>query len=225
MLVSPFLRLSSVLDQLSLQELGVISEAYVLCKRGLRSLPLIDRIASRLVNEVTSADDKTVCFILELFRKSTGNVGYPNSQAVLDLQSRLYPHIDRFSPMAMTRLVSVTNKVPRFHMPSIERVAERFLSFPTGLKDLARLTSVLAVSNHRSANTEQFWTSLPAELMKHNRQDEIKTHPAPFISLMLDCAMAGHYSADLLNLVFQPDAIQSALSIQLSNHRVISSFH
>lgn len=215
------------MEQFSIYDLGAISEAYFMCQEGIRLLPLIDRMADRLVDAVpsmagTEEDDRTVNSMLKLFRKSTVNAGHTSS-LVLDLPARLHRHIDRFSPMTMVRLVSVGSNLLNFHADSIERVLKNFISppqcseagstfWPARLKDLERLTSVLAIANHRSATLRRYWAWLTDELAKNERQEEIKSHPRSFVSLLAYCVTAGYYPDGLLRFALHPDMIEAAQS-------------
>ena len=201
-----------------------------MCNEGIYLIPLIDQMVERLVDAInsmagTEEDDRAVNSMLKLFRKSTLNFGHC-SRAVPDLPARLYRQIDRFSPMTMVRLLSQGSAILNFHADSIERVLKNFLSppspsatndvrtnfWPARLKDLERLTSVLAISNHRSNNVRRYWIWLTEELQKKERVQEIWAHPRSFISLMSYCVTAGQYPDALLRLALQPEMIDAAQS-------------
>lgn len=125
----------------------------------------------------------------------------------------------RWSPMTLTRFISVGNNAMWFHSASIERVLELFLTGyweryhwpPPRLKDLERLTTVVSLSCHQSPRVGQYLRFLSTELAKRERLAEIEDHPCSLVSLVAHCAYLQHYPHDLLNIVLRPDIVQSVI--------------
>lgn len=92
--------LNKLLDQLSIEDVGSVCESLFMCQHGLKSVNLMDRIATKVVENVDSISNRMLGAILKIFRKS--NV-VPNnySQKVLDLQSILKDYVHLWPPMTL----------------------------------------------------------------------------------------------------------------------------
>ncbi|KAI9557479.1 hypothetical protein GHT06_017307 [Daphnia sinensis] len=145
------IRLNEVLDDISIEDLGLACLAFFECNEAVKNTELVGRLVERLLTDAKSADEKTVGSMLKLFRRSSTDSGNFAKQ-VLDIQPRLCDLVHRWNPKVLIQLIAVGSNLLFFHHTTIERVAKKILTClnEARLKDLERLAMAIAISCHLS---------------------------------------------------------------------------
>ena len=206
-------RISEVLDSLSIEDLGIVCLAFFECNESIENIELVGRLVERLLTSASSTDDKTVGSMLKLFRKSSSDPGNFAKQ-VLDIQPILCNLVPNWNLKVLIQLVAVGGSLLFYHPVTIERVTQKFLSHmkEARLKDLERLSMVIAMSTHNSPITDLFWDALEEELTKEERKNELSQYPHSFISLTNYAVIANHYPEQLLQIALSPDFVKKSKS-------------
>lgn len=207
-------RLHEVVNNLSIEDLGLACLAFFECNKEMRNLDLIIELTKRLVASPKTTDEKTVGSMLKIFRKSSMDSSI-HVKEVLDLQSRLYNRIDEWGPKVLMQLVAVSSNLLFFHHPTIERVIERFLKImdQARLKDVERLAMAIAISCHFTPNSQHFWNEIEKEFTKEERLQEIFRYPHSFTSLVAYAVNANRFPEELLRIALSPKFVENAESI------------
>ena len=82
------------MDEFSIEELGIICEAFFMAKEPIRKIELCSKLASRLLDEIDTTAEDTINSILKLLRLSTIGIGN-YSETVLELQPNLISHLHK----------------------------------------------------------------------------------------------------------------------------------
>ncbi|KZS04494.1 putative FAST kinase domain-containing protein [Daphnia magna] len=145
------IRLNEVLDNVSIEDLGLACLAFFECNEAVQNTELVGRLVERLLIDANSTDEKTVGSMLKLFRRSSTDSGNFAKQ-VLDIQPRLCDLVHRWNPKVLIQLIAVGSNILFFHHATIERVARKILTClnEARLKDLERLAMAIAISCHQS---------------------------------------------------------------------------
>ena len=206
-------KISEVLDSLSIEDLGLVCSAFFECNEAIKSLELVGRLVERLLISASSTDDKTVGSMLKLFRKSSSDPGHYAKQ-VLDIQPMLCNLVPNWNLKVLIQLIAVCSSLLFYHPVTIERVTQKFLICmkEARLKDLERLSMVIAMSTYQSPSTELFWDALGEEFTRKERKDEIYQYPHSFISLTNYAVVANHYSEQLLRIALSQDFLNQSKS-------------
>jgi hypothetical protein len=201
-------RLSKVLDSLSIEDLGLVCSAFFECNEAIKNLELVGRLVERLLIGASSTDDKTVGSMLKLFRRSSSDPGHYAKQ-VLDIQPMLCNLVPNWNLKVLIQLAAVCSSLLFYHPVTIELVTQKFLICmkEARLKDLERLSMVIAMSTYHSPSIDLFWDALGKEFAGKERQNEIYQYPHSFISLTNYAVVANHYSEQLLRIALSPDFI------------------
>ncbi|XP_059351090.1 uncharacterized protein LOC130687697 [Daphnia carinata] len=145
------IRLNEVLDNVSIEDLGLACLAFFECNEAVQNTELVGRLVERLLSDATSTDEKTVGSMLKLFRRSSTDSGNFAKQ-VLDIQPRLCDLVHRWNSKVLIQLIAVGSNLLFFHHTTIEEVAKKILTClsEARLKDLERLAMAIAISCHQS---------------------------------------------------------------------------
>lgn len=205
------IRLNEVLDNVSIEDLGLACLAFFECNEAVQNTELVGRLVERLLIDANSTDEKTVGSMLKLFRRSSTDSGNFAKQ-VLDIQPRLCDLVHRWNPKVLIQLIAVGSNILFFHHATIERVARKILTClnEARLKDLERLAMAIAISCHQSPSGNSFWDGLEKELTTVERQNEIYQYPNAFISLVSYAIIANRYLEQLLRIALNPDFVEIA---------------
>jgi len=203
-------------NDFSLDEIGVISMAFFKCQKEILNPALLDKLISAVKDNAAVIDDITLAAILKLIRRSCTDAS-KTPASVIKLFDALIDEVDRLNPKAIIQLVTVAGSLNYFHHPTLEKVAKLFTTKigATRLKDLERFALSLSSSGYKSPSVDEFWKEVETELIKSERQIEIRNFPRSLISLLVYFVTLGKFPEELFKIAFHSENLNKALGIVL----------
>ena len=200
-------------NDFSVNDIGVISMAFFKCQKAISDTALLEQLISTVKDNAATIKEITLSTVLKLIRKS--NVDASKSLTSITLFDAFIDQIPRLNTKAIIQLVLVASTLNYFHHPTLEKAAQIFTKEMSTirLKDLERFALSLYFSGFRSPTTDQFWSQVEIELVKSERQAEIRAYSRSLISLLVYFVTLGRYPTELFRTAFCPKNIEKTLSI------------
>lgn len=199
-------RMSAVLSQISIEELGVIAMGFFKTQTFLKDGRLIEAIAKKTQENLECVSDASLCAILKLLRKST-----PVTQWKLlhDLLESLIPQLDRLNNMCLLQVALLGNDLLVYHPQAINIIATKFASEieTIRLKDIERITFALMLYNCVPVSRPDIFSLIAEELRKPERTMEINHYPKCFVSCVVYLTTLGLFPQDLISAALQPSML------------------
>lgn len=203
-------------DNLSLDEIGVISMGFFKSKTPLRNVEIISRMIDKVTKEADTVHEITLCSILKLIRYSCR---YEHVNEVIKMLDILTPRIADLSLFSCVQLALVSTKTNIVHPDSLNAISQKFIDNPAliRLKDLERLTFVLTEYKFEPQTSEPIFDFIVDELRNTKRKEEIAVHGRCLLRTLSFLAINEIYPADLINMTFDKDFLESNYGDSLKN--------
>ncbi|XP_045603392.1 FAST kinase domain-containing protein 5, mitochondrial [Procambarus clarkii] len=199
-------RLNEVLEQISVEELGVIAMGFFKTQTFLQSEELLKAIVKKTKENLEFVSDASLCAILKLLRKSIPVTQWQLLHSLLDF---LQPHLDRLNNMCLLQVALLGSDLLVFHPQVIDTIAVKFASDikVLRLKDIERITFVLMLYNCVPPSQPDIFGLIAEELRRPERVFEINHYPKCFVSCVVYLATMGLFSQDLISAALQPSML------------------
>lgn len=168
--------LENCLDQLTLDDLGILAMGFFKSKKPIRSQNLLTELMRRIINSVNTIHEITLTALLKVIRYSLE----PTHDAVLFiLMDKLVPNIKRVSQLCCTHIALLGTNIHLYHEGTINEIVQRFVNEieSSRLKDLERLAFALSLYNYEHKMEPSIYKLIAKELCKSERAQEIEQHP------------------------------------------------
>lgn len=200
-------RISEVLPQISIEELGVIAMGFFKTQTFLKSESLVEAIVKKTQENLECVSDASLCAILKLLRKSIPVTQWKLMHNLLD---SLVPQLHRLNNMCLLQVALLGNDLLVYHPLVIDIIASRFAADISSirLKDIERLTFVLMLYNCVPPSRPDIFALLAEELRKPERIMEINHYPKCFVSCVVYLVTLGFFPQDLISAALQPSMLK-----------------
>lgn len=195
--------LEKCLDQLTVDELGILAMGFFKSEKPIRSQTLLTELMRRIMNSVDTIHEITLAALLKVIRYSL----QPTTADVLFfLMDKLVSNIDRLSQLCCTHIALVGTNVQLYHEGTMNKIVQRFVNEIEScrLKDLERLAFALSMYNYKHKMEPSIYNLIAQELCRSERTEEIKQYPK-----CLSCCL--HYLS--LQGIFLKEEISKVLDI------------
>ncbi|KAL7029788.1 hypothetical protein ACKWTF_006367 [Chironomus riparius] len=202
-------RLEKILDDLTIDELGIVCLAFFKTESKLINGALMNRIYRRVIDEIDDLKDITFANILKTLRYSSkpSHCIYMN-----ELFEKLLPIIDRFGTLTCLHIALLGTNLQNCNKDLIEKIVHKYNQEVTTvrLKDLDRISLVIALFDIQTESgiEMEFLRNVLEELKK--RVDEIVRHPRCFTSTVHYLAMKGIYDIELIQAALKESFVTFA---------------
>ncbi|KAG7167652.1 FAST kinase domain-containing protein 5, mitochondrial-like isoform X2 [Homarus americanus] len=199
-------RLTQVLQQISVEELGVIAMGFFKTQTFLKSEALIEAIIKKTEDNLECVSDATLCAILKLLRKSIPVMQWKLMYGLLD---SLLPQLDRLNNMCLLQVALLGNDLLVFHPKVIDTIAVKFASDikVLRLKDIERITFALMLYNYVPPSRPDIFMLIAEALRCPERLLEINHYPKCFVSCVVYLMTMGILPQDLISAALQPSML------------------
>lgn len=193
--------LQNCLDQLTLDDLGILAMGFFKSEKPIRSQTLLSDLLRRIINSVDTIHEITLAALMKVIRYSLQPT---HADMLFVLIGKLMPHIDRVSQMCCTHIALVGTNIHTYHEGTMNKIVQRFVNEITlaRLKDLERLAFALSLYNYEHKMEPSIYKLIGEELCKSERTLEIQQYPK-----CLPCCL--HYLS--LQKVFLTEEISRVL--------------
>ncbi|XP_017154693.1 FAST kinase domain-containing protein 5, mitochondrial [Drosophila miranda] len=203
------MNLARCIDQMTLQELGVMAMGFFKTQTQIRNPELLDQLFARLTRELDTVEDITLVSLLKVLRYSSK---LPQVEPLIRLLRALEPQVERVSLLACLHMALLGCELQTCDDRLIERILQRFEKEldQARLKDMERIGLVMALFNLESeSGVERRLAERLPDLMRQ-RLDEIMRYPRCFSNCLQFLTMRGVYDAELLGVALEPRFLQHA---------------
>ncbi|KAH8418968.1 hypothetical protein KR222_010593, partial [Zaprionus bogoriensis] len=195
--------LARCVDQMTLQELGVMAMGFFKTQTPIRNPELIEQIYTRLQAELDTVEDITLVALLKVLRYSSklGQVDSLN-KLLVSLQSQ----VERVSLLTCLHMALLGCELQTCNDELVERILLRFEHelHAARLKDLERICLVIALFNLNTASgVERRVVERVPDLLR-TRVNEILRHPRCYSNCLQFISMRGVYDVELLAVALEP---------------------
>ncbi|XP_077292975.1 FAST kinase domain-containing protein 5, mitochondrial [Arctopsyche grandis] len=196
-------------NDLTIDEIGVVSIGFFKSKAPLRNLLFVDTLINRVADEASNVTDISLCGILKIIRYSAK---IQNIAAINRLQDALGPRINDLSLLCCVHVALVGTPVNIFHPQSLTTIAQKFVkeSNKARMKDLERLAFTFAEFNFNPGTTPPVFDTIINELDRSEREFEIKMHPRCLVKCLSFLAMLHIFPLHLIDKVLDEKFLKSA---------------
>lgn len=193
-------RLCRVLDQLSIDELGIVCMAFFKTKTEISSVRLRASLVKRLNKDFLKARQEMLGSILKCLRFSLQSSEH---SMIVEVYNRLEPHVHKFSSLATVAFMSMGSKTNTLHRSALLSCSRCLMSqlHCLRLKDIERMLMCLFKFNVSMSIAEL--DTIVAELEKVERYREFDAHPLSFIALVNYLCFFQCYSASLIQAAYR----------------------
>uniref|UniRef100_W8BT31 FAST kinase domain-containing protein 5 n=1 Tax=Ceratitis capitata TaxID=7213 RepID=W8BT31_CERCA len=197
------------IDNMSLQELGVMAMGFFKTQTPIRNPELLDHLFKRLIANIETVEDITLVSILKVLRYSSK---LPQVPQMMELMDTLQTQISRLSLMSCLHVALFGVELQCCHDGVLELVLQRFNDEIENarLKDMERICLAISVFNYRSpTGVEQ---ELCAKIMKllETKVDEILKYPRCFVCCLHYLTLCGYHNEEMLTSVLDARFIAHA---------------
>ncbi|KAK8386176.1 hypothetical protein O3P69_010711 [Scylla paramamosain] len=199
-------RISEVLTQISIEELGVIAMGFFKTQTFLKNERLVQGIVKKTQENLDCVSDASLCAILKLLRKSIPVTQWKLLHSLLD---SLVPQLDRLNHMCLLQVALLGNDLLVYHPQAIDIIASKFASDISSirLKDIERITFALMLYNCVPPSRPDIFSLIAEELRKPERTMEINHYPKCFVSCVVYLTTLGFFPQDLISAALQPSML------------------
>ena len=199
--------LHKVLKHLSIEELGVIAMVCCQTQTFLKNEKLIEDIICKMIENLESVSDGSLCSILHLLRI---NAPGTTKKSFYNLLESLQPHLDRLNNTCLLQVLLLGTKLLVFHENVVNTTALRLSEDIKGLRlrDLENLTFALMLYNYTPPSCSDICAKIVEELQQPERIQEFNMYPKSFVSCVLYLLNMGFFAADLISATLQPSMVK-----------------
>lgn len=168
--------LQNCLDQLTLDDLGILAMGFFKSKKPIRSQTLLIELMRRIINSVDTIHEITLAALLKVIRYSLE----PTYADILFLlMDKLVPNINRVSQLCCTHIALLGTNIHLYHEGTMNEIVQRFVNEieSSRLKDLERLAFALSLYNYEHKTEPSIYKLIAKELCRSERAQEIQQHP------------------------------------------------
>lgn len=217
-------RLEKVLDDLTVNELGIVCLAFFKTESKLVNGAVLNRIYQKVryyftafnsnksfyypqvIDEIDDLQDITLANILKILRYSSkpSHCGYMNQ-----LFDKLLTRLDKFGTLTALHIALLGTNLQNCHQQLIEKIVRKFNEEISSvrLKDLDRISLIVALYDLKTeSGIEMEFLRNVLEQLK-TRVEEIVHHPRCFTSTLHYLAMKGIYDVELLQAALKESFI------------------
>lgn len=200
-------KLSTVIDALTVEEIGIVALGFFKTKNGIRSLHLLQTMIFRLTSSLAEVDDYTFTSIVKCFRKSS------HLQSLNSLiQSFLmccHNHIDGLSVTACMHLCSLGTYQQVYNKSIMSKILEKCgrETESLRLKDLAQLMFASSLFHHK--DNFYFVDQARRELRSRFDTTEVTEYPRPVVTCLLSLTYYDIYEEDLISKVLSKEFLKN----------------
>ncbi|KAL9883815.1 FAST kinase domain-containing protein 5, mitochondrial isoform 1-T1 [Glossina fuscipes fuscipes] len=215
--------LAHYVQNMSLDELGVMSMGFFKTQTRLRNPELLDNLYKRLINELDTAKDITLVAILKILRYSSKIPQVDKMKELLDKMSQ-----EKLEAMSLLTCLHVAlfgcelqfchNKIVEYVLMRFERELEQ-----TRLKDLERICLVMGLFNMKTSTGIEKTLCARVLHMLNNRIDEILKYPNCFLNCLHYLTLCGFYNQEMLAAALDEKFLKHACGSNLVMNRNV--FH
>ncbi|XP_018015637.1 FAST kinase domain-containing protein 5, mitochondrial isoform X2 [Hyalella azteca] len=199
--------LSRVINQLSLEELGVVAMGLFKVQAFVKTPELTDALFDYLLSsDLRGASSITIGSIFKILRRTYQAM---RVDKVMKLLEHVRPVLSQFSIQAQLQIALLGNDVLVFHPQVINEIALNFVnnSNKLRLKDIERIVFALALYNYIPPQKKDILDLFAEEIRRPERRQEINQYPKSFLSCVSYMACMGFFPNDLISTALQPDFI------------------
>lgn len=195
--------LANCVQQMTLQELGVMAMGFFKTQTQIRNPELLQEIYRRVESQLDSVEDITLVALLKILRYSSK---LPQVDALNHLLEALQPQVERVSLLTCLHMALLGCELQTCNDELIERILLRFEhELDTArLKDLERICLVIALFNLNTASgVEMRLVERLPELLRQ-RIDEILRYPRCYTNCLHFLSMRNVHDVELLRVALDP---------------------
>nr|XP_050850124.1 FAST kinase domain-containing protein 5, mitochondrial isoform X1 [Vespula vulgaris] len=194
------------LNDLSINELGIIAMGFFKSKTKIKNPKLIKAIINRLICEINKADDITISALLKLIRYSMKYDEMINFKMLLD---SIIPILSKLNLQCLMHIIHVYAKVHMYTKPLLDTVITRMYNEikTARLKDIEKLTYALNIFSVDT--THPIYDKIIEEITSRlsNDKTEIFKYPWMYVSILRYLAIRGVFPLHLIKLAMDPSFI------------------
>ncbi|KAI4502387.1 hypothetical protein M0802_002299 [Mischocyttarus mexicanus] len=194
------------LDDLTINELGLIAMGFFKSNTKIRDSKLLKAITLRLANDLKSVDNVSLSALFKLIRFS---MQFNELEHLEFLLNKMLPLLPELGLLCLTHILHTYAKTHLYLKPFMDTIMNRFYNEMenTRLKDIERLAYTLNVFSIDTKNP--IYDKIIEELTRRTSddQEEINKFPWIFINILQHLAYAGIYPLNLIKLAFDPSHI------------------
>jgi hypothetical protein len=168
--------LQNCLDELTLDDLGILAMGFFKSEKPIRSQTLLTDIMRRIINAVDTIHEITLAALLKVIRYSLE----PTHESVLFvLMDKLVPNIKRVSQLCCTHIALLGTNIHLYHEGTMNEIVQRFVNEiqSSRLKDLERLAFALSLYDYEHKTEPSIYKLIAKELCRSERAQEIEQYP------------------------------------------------
>lgn len=168
--------LQNCLDQLTLDDLGILAMGFFKSKKPIRSQTLLTELIRRIINSVDTIHEITLAALLKVIRYSLEPT---HADVLFVLMDKLVPNINRVSQLCCTHIALLGTNMNQYHEGTMNEIVQRFVNEieSSRLKDLERLAFALSLYNYEHKMEPSIYKLIARELCRSERAQEIEQHP------------------------------------------------
>ncbi|XP_034481785.1 FAST kinase domain-containing protein 5, mitochondrial [Drosophila innubila] len=197
------LNLANCVQQMTLQELGVMAMGFFKTQTQIRNPELLQQIYTRLEAQLDSVEDITLVALLKILRYSSK---LPQVDALQQLLAALHSQVDRVSLLTCLHMALLGCELQTCNDALVERILLRFEHEleAARLKDLERICLVIALFNLNTASGVEARLCQRLPQMLRQRIDEILRYPRCYSNCLHFLSMRNVYDVELLSVALDP---------------------
>lgn len=168
--------LQNCLDQLTLDDLGILAMGFFKSKKPIRSQTLLTELMRRIIHSVDTIHEITLAALLKVIRYSLEPT---HADVLFVLMDKLVPNINRVSQLCCTHIALLGTNIHLYHEGTMNEIVQRFINEieSSRLKDLERLAFALSLYNYEHKMEPSIYKLIAKELCGSERAQEIQQHP------------------------------------------------
>uniref|UniRef100_A0A1B0D2W7 Uncharacterized protein n=1 Tax=Phlebotomus papatasi TaxID=29031 RepID=A0A1B0D2W7_PHLPP len=197
------------IDNLSLDEIAVMSMGFFKTETKIRNPELIEKIYQRVTADIKTVQDISLVNIIKILRYSSK---LQHIQCLEDFLQAVTPEIPRLSLLSCLHVALFGTDMQYYNQECLEKIIGRFAGEYKScrLKEFERLSFVLGLYGFTMADGSH--TKLCQEILAElpNRISEIMKFPRCFPSCLHFLTLSGHHNEELINTVLDPKFYEMA---------------
>ncbi|XP_049865600.1 FAST kinase domain-containing protein 5, mitochondrial [Pectinophora gossypiella] len=200
------LRMQKCLQDLSLDDIAIMSMGFFKSKTPIRSMELVGRIIDRIIDNSNNINEISLASLLKVIRYS---VKINTDDKIYRLLDTLQHEVHRLSVMCIVHLALVGTSTLTLHEDCLTKIAHTMINLlPSArLKDLERLVLTYGTLNFKPPEKDNlcFFEKIIDELQSPNRQEEVTKYGRSFACCLGFLGLLGIYPLDLMKKVLNPE--------------------
>ncbi|XP_045525828.1 FAST kinase domain-containing protein 5, mitochondrial [Pieris brassicae] len=219
-------------DEMSIDELAIVSMGFFKSKVPVRSMSLVSNIIDRICENESTINEVTLAALLKVIRFSRK---FPIDNKICIFLDTLQSQVPRLSIMCNVHIALLASSTLTKHEGCLFNIAKTVLSNMSGtrIKDMERLVLTFGTLNMIPDTKENFIESVIEELRKPDRETEIKTHGRSFACCVAYLGLLGYYPIDLMEKVLNKEFLEKTYGKYclsygreiLTIHNLVKIFH